>query len=190
MDVDPEVDVTLSNGRRIVTFEIAALDRHLSTWTVVEPLMPPRVILGDAEALDRRRRLDARIAARLAAGWVPVDPRPAGDPGRPLPADLTLYLRSLFEAVTEARQALRAADSERATLGRVRHPPAASAAHRGARARDAARAGPPGTAPRRTRRAGRRPARGDPPLSRRPHPPSRRGRPPTARAAGGPGDAL
>ena len=40
MDVDPELDVTLSNGRRIVTFEIAALDRHLSTLTVVEPLMP------------------------------------------------------------------------------------------------------------------------------------------------------
>ena len=102
MDVDPELDVTLSNGRRIVTFEIAALDRDLSMWTVVEPLMPPRVILGDAEALDTRRRLDARIAARLAAGWVPVDPRPTGTPALPLPADLQLYLRSLFEAVTSA----------------------------------------------------------------------------------------
>jgi hypothetical protein len=40
MDVDPELDVTLSNGRRLVTFQIAALDPDLSTWTVVEPLVP------------------------------------------------------------------------------------------------------------------------------------------------------
>ncbi len=43
-------------------------------------------------------------------GWVPVDPRPTGAPALPLPADLQLYLRSLFEAVTSAREALRAAD--------------------------------------------------------------------------------
>jgi hypothetical protein len=110
MDVDPELDVTLSNGRRLVTFQIAALDRDLGTWTVAEPVVPRRVILGDAEALDARRRLDARIAARLAAGWLPVDPRPTGTPARPLPADLQLYLRSLFEAVASARDALRAAD--------------------------------------------------------------------------------
>src|SRR5262245_42436277 len=92
MDVDPELDVTLSNGRHLVTFQIAALDRDLGTWTVAEPVVPRRVILGDAEALDVRRRLDARIAARLAAGWVPVDPRPGGTAARPLPADLQLYL--------------------------------------------------------------------------------------------------
>src|SRR5712691_1280255 len=99
MDPDPELDVTLSNGRRVATFQIAALDRDLGTWTVAEPLIPRRVILGDAEALDARRRLDARIATQLAAGWVPVDPRPMGTPALPLPADLQLYLRSVFEAV-------------------------------------------------------------------------------------------
>src|SRR5947208_13761094 len=39
-----------------------------------------------------------------------VDPRAADDASRPLPVDLQLYLRSLFEAVTSAREALRAAD--------------------------------------------------------------------------------
>src|SRR5947208_6923064 len=39
-----------------------------------------------------------------------VDPRAADDASRPLPADLQLYLRSLLEAVTSAREALRAAD--------------------------------------------------------------------------------
>jgi len=71
MDPDPELDVTLSNGRRVVTFQISALDRDLGTWTVGEPFVPRRVILGDAEALALRRRVDARIAARLAAGWSP-----------------------------------------------------------------------------------------------------------------------
>jgi hypothetical protein len=35
---------------------------------VADPVVPRRVILGDAEALDARRRLDARRAARLARG--------------------------------------------------------------------------------------------------------------------------
>lgn len=94
MDADPELDVTLSNGRRVATFQIAALDPDLCTWTVVEPLVPRRVILGAAEALETRRRFDARVAARLAAGWVPVDPRPAGALGLPLAPDLRLYLRT------------------------------------------------------------------------------------------------
>ena len=55
----------------MVTYQIAALDRDLETWTVADPVVPRRVILGDVEALDVRRRLDARIAARLDAGWVP-----------------------------------------------------------------------------------------------------------------------
>ena len=50
MDRDPELDVTLSNGRRVVTFQITALDRDLGAWTVVEPPMPRRVILGETEA--------------------------------------------------------------------------------------------------------------------------------------------
>ncbi len=65
MDPDSELDVTLSNGRRVVAYQIAALDRDLGRWTVTDPVVPRRVILGDAEALD------ARIAARLAAEWVP-----------------------------------------------------------------------------------------------------------------------
>ncbi len=69
MDPDSELDVTLSNGRRVVADQIAALDRDLGRWTVADPVVPRRVILGDAEALDARRRLDARIAARLAAEW-------------------------------------------------------------------------------------------------------------------------
>ena len=40
MDRDPELDVTLSNGRRLVTFQITASDRDLRAWTVVEPLAP------------------------------------------------------------------------------------------------------------------------------------------------------
>ncbi len=69
MDADPELDITLSNGRRVVTYQIAALDRDLRTWTVDEPLVSRRVILGDAAALDTRRRLEVRVAARLAEGW-------------------------------------------------------------------------------------------------------------------------
>ena len=110
MDRDPELDVTLSNGRRMVTFQITALDRDLGAWTVVEPPMPRRVLLGEAEALATRRHLDARIAARLAAGWVPVDTGPTGTAATPLSPDLTLQLGSLLEAVTRARDALRAAD--------------------------------------------------------------------------------
>ena len=110
MDVDPELAVTLSNGRRVVTFQITPLDRDLSTWTVVEPPMPRRVILGEAEALETRRRLDARIAARLAAGWVPVDARAPDTASVPLASDLALQLGSLLAAVTHARDALRAAD--------------------------------------------------------------------------------
>ena len=110
MDGDPELDVTLSNGRRVVTFQITPLDHDLGTWTVVEPPGPRRVILGEAEALETRRRVDARIAARLAAGWVPVDAGPAGAPTSPLPSDLALQVSSLLEALTRGREALRTAD--------------------------------------------------------------------------------
>ena len=61
MDRDPELDVTLSNGRRLVTFRITALDRDLGAWTVVNPPMPRRVILGETEALATRRYLDASM---------------------------------------------------------------------------------------------------------------------------------
>ena len=110
MERDPELDVTLSNGRRLVTFQITALDRDLGAWTVVEPPAPRRVVLGETEALATRQHLDARIAARLAAGWVPVDAGPAEAPAVPLPSDLALQLSSLLAAVTGERVALRAAD--------------------------------------------------------------------------------
>ena len=51
MDIDPELDVTRSNGRRVVTCQIAALDRDVGVWMAIEPLVPRRVILGEAEAL-------------------------------------------------------------------------------------------------------------------------------------------
>jgi hypothetical protein len=113
MDQDPELDVTLSNGRQVATFQIAAVDGIREAWTVIEPWGPRRVIRGWAATLAARQRLDLRIAARLAAGWVPVDGRSAGTPSVPPPplaADLVLQISSLLEALTRARPALRAAD--------------------------------------------------------------------------------
>jgi len=113
MDRDPELDVALSNGRQVVTFQITAVAETPDTWAVVEPGAPGRAIRGCAEALTARQRLDRRIAARLAAGWVPVDARPAGPPPvapTPLPPDVVLQISSLLDGLTRARSALRAAD--------------------------------------------------------------------------------
>jgi hypothetical protein len=112
MDRDPELDVTLSNGRAVTAFQIAALDRARGTWTLTEPGLPPCVICGEAAALTVRQRLDARIAARLAAGWVPVERLTPAAPV-PLPTDLALQIRSLIEALARARRALLAADPNR-----------------------------------------------------------------------------
>jgi hypothetical protein len=71
------------------------------------------VIRGCTAALAARERLDVRIAARLAAGWVPVDGRSASTPSvppTPLPPDLVLQISSLLEGLTRARPALRGAD--------------------------------------------------------------------------------
>src|SRR5262249_31295299 len=105
-----EIDVALSNGRRIAAFRIAALDRDLGVWVVAEPLVPHRVIVGTAEAVVARQRLDARIAARLDAGWVAVDARPTGALAAALPADLARDLSYLLDAVTRRADALRAVD--------------------------------------------------------------------------------
>jgi len=67
MDADPEVDITLSNGRRMAHFQITALERDLGVRSVAEPLVPRRVILGETEALEARRRVDAR-PGRAARG--------------------------------------------------------------------------------------------------------------------------
>ena len=112
MDRDPELDVTVSDGRQVLTFQIAALAGR-DAWAIVEPRAPRRVIRGCAAALEARQRMDTQIAARLAAGWVPVDRRPAGTPRVapvPLPPDLVLQISSLLEALARARHALQAAD--------------------------------------------------------------------------------
>jgi hypothetical protein len=109
MDWDPELDVTLSNGRRVLTFQIAAVAGAHEAWAILEPGALRRVTLGRAAALAARQRVDRRIAARLAAGWVPVDGRPAGTP-TPLPPDLVVQISSLLEALARARHAFGAAD--------------------------------------------------------------------------------
>jgi hypothetical protein len=113
MDRDPELDVTLSDGRQVATFQMAAVDAVRETWAIVEPRLPPCVIRGYAAALAARQRLDARIAARLAGGWVPVDGPSAGTPSvppAPLAPDLVRQMSSLLEGLTRARPMLRAAD--------------------------------------------------------------------------------
>ena len=122
MDGDPALDVTLSDGRQVATFQIAAVGAAGEWWTVVEPWAPHRVVLGSAAALEARRRLDRRIAARLRAGWVPVDAGPA----LPLSSDLALQIGSLLEALDRARGALRAADPS----GRLGPPAPCSGARR------------------------------------------------------------
>jgi hypothetical protein len=109
MDWDPELDVTLSNGRRVLTYQIAAVAGAHEAWAILEPGALRRVTLGRAAALAARQRVDRRIAARLAAGWVPVDGRPAGTP-TPLPPDLVVQISSLLEALARARHAFGAAD--------------------------------------------------------------------------------
>src|SRR6266849_2255576 len=79
VDRDPELDVTLSDGRQVATFQIVAIAGR-EAWAIVEPRAPRRVIRGCAAALDVRQRVDTQIAARLAAGWVPVDRRLADAP--------------------------------------------------------------------------------------------------------------
>jgi|SRR5439155_14649515 len=110
MDADPELAVTLSDGRQVATFRIAAVE-DLETWAVVDPHGPPRVIRGTAAALRLREHFDRQIATRLAVGWVPVE----GDAARsmaatPLPSDVALQIGSLVEALACAGPALRAAD--------------------------------------------------------------------------------
>jgi hypothetical protein len=110
MDGDPELDVTLSNGRHMLTFQIAAVADARETWAVLEPGALRREIRGHAAALVARQRVDLRIAARLEAGWVPVDARTAAVAPTPLPPDLGLQISSLLEALGQARSALGAAD--------------------------------------------------------------------------------
>lgn len=50
MDWDPELDVTLSNGRRVLTFQIAAIAGAREAWAILEPEALRRVTLGRAAA--------------------------------------------------------------------------------------------------------------------------------------------
>lgn len=113
MDADPELDLTLSDGRESLTYQIAAVEGAVDAWAIREPLAPVTVVLGRAAALERRARFDTLIAERLAAGWVPVDVGPAGaplGPATPLPADLVLQISHLLEVLERSRTALRGAD--------------------------------------------------------------------------------
>jgi hypothetical protein len=114
MDLDPELDVTLSDGRGSVTFRITAVDGAVDAWAIVEPHAPLQVVMGRAAALETRARLDTQIAARLAAGWVPrdavVDATLPFLAPMPLPGDLRLQVSRAVETLTDGRVALRAAD--------------------------------------------------------------------------------
>ena len=70
MDLDPELDVTLSDGQRAVTFQIMAVGVASEAWAVVEPQDPFRIVRSRTEALEARQRLDLEIAAhsRMGAG--------------------------------------------------------------------------------------------------------------------------
>ena len=113
MDLDPELDVTLSDGRQSASFRITPVAAALEAWAILEPQAAVTVVVGRAVALAARCRLDAAIAQRLAAGWMPVDAGPMAAalvPPTPLSPDLALQIGSLLEALDRARPALRAAD--------------------------------------------------------------------------------
>src|SRR6266852_5960205 len=113
MDGDPELDVTLSDGRASMTYQIASVDGAVEAWAILEPFAPVTAVVGRAAALEARSRLDAVIAERLAAGWMPADVGPAGaplGPAIPLPAGLVLQISHVLEVLERSRAALRAAD--------------------------------------------------------------------------------
>src|SRR5690242_1512605 len=94
MDLDPELDVILSNGRERLIFQILALHGPSPAWAITEPHTAFRVVLTRAEALESRHRVDRHVAALLEAGWIPLD-RDATSPSvppTPLPRDLALQI--------------------------------------------------------------------------------------------------
>ena len=111
-DPDPELGVTLSDGEEAATFQIAPAAVGGDTWLIVEPGIPLAVVVGRAEALAVRERLDAAIAARLSTGWVPMGMAPLAPrvAPTPLPPDLHLHLSRLLEVLDHERTALCAAD--------------------------------------------------------------------------------
>src|SRR5712691_4844592 len=84
MDGDPELDVTVSNGRESATYQIAPVDGAVEAWAILEPFGPVTVVMGRTAAIEARSRLDRVIADRLAAGWVPVDVDSTGAPLGPV----------------------------------------------------------------------------------------------------------
>ena len=111
-DPDPELRVTRTDGRQTERYQIGALTPGRA-WLVVDPTAPCHVIRSRAAAVDARQLLDARIADRLAAGWLPVERRPRPPRRSParLPADLVFALTSLFDTLERGRDLVRAADS-------------------------------------------------------------------------------
>jgi hypothetical protein len=116
MDGDPELDVTVSNGRESATFQMAPVDGAGEAWAILEPFGPVTVVMGRAAAVEARSRLDRVIAARLAAGWVPVDVGSAGaplGPATPLPADLVLHISHVLEARSRRKSGRARRDARR-----------------------------------------------------------------------------
>ena len=62
MDWDPELDVTLSNGRRVLTFQIAAVEGAREAWAILEP---------GTQFEDRRTQFDLRLTKifKLGSRW-------------------------------------------------------------------------------------------------------------------------
>ena len=58
MDLDPELDVTLSDGRQSATFRITPVAGVGEAWAILEPRALLRVVMGRAEALACWRSLE------------------------------------------------------------------------------------------------------------------------------------
>jgi len=102
MDADPELDVTLSHGRRVVTCQIAALDRDVGGWMAIEPCS--RISMGWPATLHacrattvssgslqvvaelNRAAIDDAGRGRAAARCVWAGRTITGDGHRPVPA--------------------------------------------------------------------------------------------------------
>ena len=57
MDLDPELEVTLSDGQEAVTFQILAVDGPLEAWAITEPRAPFRVVRSEERRVGKECRL-------------------------------------------------------------------------------------------------------------------------------------
>jgi hypothetical protein len=111
MDVDPELAVTLTNGRRVLVFSITTTTD--GTWRVRAPGVA-QIVRDAPTAIAIRDLLDRQIARQLAAGWVPADPVTVTPIA--LPPDVALQITALLESLARARGAIRAVDPTEALL--------------------------------------------------------------------------